>query len=434
MDFVNIGVGALIGLGLGGVIFAILLTVKLRDLAASEANVISQNDRINQLIDELNKKRDELEASKESIATLNETVRQERSQSVTQLKLLADAKDSLTLQFKNLANEIFEEKGKKFTDKNSENLSNILTPFQTRIDDFKKTVMETYNNEVKERIELKVELARLTEMNENLSKGAERLTNALVKQSHTQGAWGEMILETVLEKSGLIEGVHYRSQYQAKNEDGHKLIPDVIINLPEGKHIIVDSKVSLTAYQKYCSETKEDIKGGHLKDHLNAVRARVKELSDKKYYNLFGLKSLEFVLMFMPIEGAFSVASHKDLDLVDNALKNNVIIVTPTTLLLALKTIGNVWRNEARSKNAELIASKAGQLYDKFVGFVSDVEIIGSHINKAHESQESALNKLSTGKGNLINRANDLKELGAKTNKILPESVMKRLEENVTSE
>ena len=423
IDLVAGSIVVAVALILGVIAFA-AVTRKLSTASANEARLEEIRTRNIELETALENKNEALLKAERELSTLRETVKQEREKAEEKLSLLSEAKETLTLQFRNLANDIFEAKGKTFTEKNQQSLANIIEPLKSQINDFKKKVEDQHTTHVTTSATLKVELERLSQLNEQLGEEAHSLTTALVGQSQTQGAWGEMILEKLLEQSGLEKGHHYVIQQSGTTEDGKRYRPDVVVRLPEGKDIIVDSKVSLTAYNNYCAETDPDAAKQHLKAHVASIRGHFKELADKNYYDLSELNSLEYVLMFVPIESAFGIASHEDHGLVTDALKRNVIIVTPTTLLLALRTIENLWRYEDQSQNAQEIATRAGQLYDKFVGFVSDIENVGRHIDKAHEAQENAIKKLSTGKGNLVGRAEHLRKLGVKTNKSLPSKLV----------
>ena len=439
LNAISFGTGFLIG----AVIIGLLLTIRLRSESRShymknakldeeKRSNNEKSERLEKIERDLEKKSDDLIHKISRISSLEEQLKQEKIRSDEKLTLLVQAKDTLASQFKLLANEIFEEKGKLFTEKNKESLETVLSPLKENINGFKKKVEETYVAETKERVVLKEELNRLAQLNQRLGDEAESLTNALAGQSQTQGAWGEMILETLLEQSGLVKGVHYQTQRSGEGSEGQRLRPDVVIRLPEGKDVIIDSKVSLTAYRLYCDTANKEDSDKHKSAHVRSVRTHVKDLANKNYCGLTDINALEYVLMFLPIEGAFSLAVEENHDLVTFALGEGVVIVTPTTLLLALRTIENIWRYEAQSQNAKEIATKAGQLYDKFVGFLTNIQEIGTQIDKAKSAQESALNKLSEGRGNLIKRATELKKLGAKTNKSLPKPLIE--ESDVTTE
>ncbi len=334
--------------------------------------------------------------------------------------------EKLQIQFKNLANDILEEKTKKFTDQNKISLSDILNPLKEKIQEFEKKVEQTNKESIERNSALKEQIIGLKELNLQITKEAENLTKALKGESKTQGNWGEFVLESILEKSGLIKGEQYEVQVSKTAEDGKRFQPDVIINLPEDKHLIVDSKVSLTAYEKFSSSENELEKEAELKNHLLSIRSHIKGLSEKNYQSLYELGSLDFVLLFMPIESAFSLAVQHDNTLFTDAYEKNIVIVSPSTLIATLRTIASIWRQENQNKNALEIARQGGQLYDKFVSFSEDLIKIGENLNTTKKNYELAMNKLSTGKGNLVNRADKLKELGAKASKNMDQRLLDR--------
>jgi len=323
-------------------------------------------------------------------------------------------------EFKNLANEILEEKSKKFTEQNSENIHQLLKPLGEKIEEFRKRVEDTHREDVKGRSSLEQHLKTLQELNQNMSEEAKNLTKALKGDTKQQGNWGEVILQRILEKSGLIKGREYDIQESHTMDDGRRLQPDVIIRLPDDKHLVVDSKVSLTAYERFVSATDEDEQRSALKQHVSSIRAHVKGLSAKNYQELYAFNSPNFVLMFIPVEPAFAAALQTDNDLFNEAFERNIIIVSPTTLLATLATIENVWKQEYQNKNAMEIATRGGRLYDKFVDFVKDLTGIGQRIEQTQKSYDDAMNKLTSGTGNLVRQAEMLRDLGAKASKQLP--------------
>ena len=336
--------------------------------------------------------------------------------------------------FENLSNKIFEEKSEKFTAINQKNLEDILNPLKEKIKDFERKVDDTYKSESTERVVLKEELKRLIELNQQVSKDAINLTRALTGDSKTQGNWGEFILEKILETSGLRKGEEYILQgenLKLVSEDGRMLRPDVVIMLPNDKHLIIDSKVSLTAYERYVNSQNEEDKDIHLKNHADSIHSHIKELCEKKYDELSGISSPDFILLFMPIEAAFSLALQVKHDLFQIAWDRKIVIVSPTTLLAVLRTVTALWNQERQTKNALEIAKHGGLMYDKFVAFVTDLEQIGRNIKSTHDCYDEAMKKLSTGKGNLIKKAEDLRTLGAKTTKKLEK---KHKEEEETKE
>lgn len=341
----------------------------------------------------------------------------ERKQFAEKTQLLEESKQQLGIAFKNIANEIFEDKSTKFEANNKASLSTVLGPLSEKISQFEKRVEETYDKESKERFSLAKEIKSLQELNTRISEEAVNLTNALKGDNKYQGNWGEFVLESILERSGLVKGREYEIQVNLKSEDGSKSQPDVIVHLPESRDIIIDSKVSLKAWDAYCSADEDNAKQEFLKQHIQSIRNHVKLLSAKDYQNLTGINSLDYVFLFMPIESAYATAAQHDSELFQFAFERNIVFVVPSTLLISLRTVQNLWRLVQQNQNAKEIANKAGALYDKFVAFVDDVEDVGVKIEASKRSFEKAQNKLGTGRGNLIRRAEALRELGAKTSK-----------------
>ena len=348
---------------------------------------------------------------------------QERKQSEEKISLLIESKDLLKLEFQNLANSIFEEKSQKFTEQNRTELDTMLGPLREQIGNFKKRIEYIYDSESKDRVSLYNEIIHLKELNQRISNDATNLTNALKGDNKIQGAWGEVILERVLEESGLKKGREYEVQVSLRDKTGKRFQPDVLIQLPDGKNIIIDSKVSLTAYERYYSADTENECKKAFKEHILSIRTHIKNLSSKNYSDLAGIHSLDFILMFIPVEAAFLTAIDKDNKLFTEAIEKNIMIVSPSTLLITLRIIQNIWRYEYQNKNAREIANKAGDLYDKFVGFVEAIEDVGKQLAKAKQSYENAYSRLAKGKGNLIKRAYALKEMGVKTKKNLPVNI-----------
>ncbi len=338
--------------------------------------------------------------------------------------------EKFSKEFENLANKILEEKTQKFTEQNKENLKNILSPLQDKILHFEKKVEDTHKESIDYHAALRQQILGLREMNAQMSKETINLTKALKGDSKMQGNWGELVLERVLEKSGLEKGREYEVQQSFTNEEGTRILPDVIINLPDGKKMIVDSKVSLTAYERYVNEEDDVQQNIYLKEHVNSVKRHVEQLSDKRYQDIYHMESPDFVLLFIPIEPAFALALQEDLNLYNKAFEKNIVIVTPSTLLATLRTIDSMWTNQKQQENAIEIARQAGALYDKFEGFVSDLIKIGKKMDEAKVEYSSAMNKLTEGKGNLVTSAEKLKKMGAKAKKALPEAILKRAENN----
>ena len=382
------------------------------------------NVRLRESTEQMSEKEGLLQSARISEATLQTSLHEQEKQNKEKLELLEKAREQMNAEFKLIASEIFDAKHKVFKAESKEQLGNLLSPLSDRIKDFEKRVEKSYNDESKERFSLVKEVRNLQDLNSRISKDAINLTNALKGESKTQGTWGEIILERVLERSGLEKGREYEVQVSLRNEDGKRLQPDVIVHLPEEKDVVIDSKVSLTAYERYCSADDDLDRADSLKLHLQSIRQHIKQLGEKDYHKLEGIRTLDFVLLFVPIEAAFSLAVQQDNELFTDAFQKNIVIAAPSTLLATLRTIQNIWRFEQQNKNAQEIASKAGALYDKFVNFVSDVENVGARIDSAQAAYRDAHNKLSSGKGNLIRRAEGMKELGAKVSKSLPQHLI----------
>lgn len=334
--------------------------------------------------------------------------------------------EKFTKEFENLANKILEEKSNKFTEQNKENMKNILSPLQDKIQLFEKKVEDTHKESIDYHAALRQQILGLREMNEQMSKETINLTKALKGDSKMQGNWGELVLERVLEKSGLEKDREYYVQQSHTNTDGQRVFPDVVINLPDGKKMIVDSKVSLTAYEKYINEEDDALKNSYLKEHVNSIKRHVEQLGEKNYQDLYQIESPDFVLLFIPIEPAFAIALNEDVTLYNKAFEKNIVIVTPSTLLATLRTIDSMWTNQKQQENALEIARQAGALYDKFEGFVADLVKVGNKIKDSKTEYDNAMNKLVEGKGNLINSVERLKKMGAKAKKSLPENILKR--------
>ncbi len=336
--------------------------------------------------------------------------------------------EKFTKEFENLANKILEEKTNKFTEQNKENMKNILSPLQDKIQLFEKKVEDTHKESIDYHAALRQQILGLSEMNAQMSKETVNLTKALKGDSKMQGNWGELVLERVLEKSGLEKDREYYVQQAHTTEDGQRVFPDVVINLPDGKKMIVDSKVSLTAYEKFSNEEDDNLRMSYLREHINSIKRHVDQLGEKNYHDLYQMESPDFVLLFIPIEPAFAIALNEETTLYNKAFEKNIVIVTPSTLLATLRTIDSMWTNQKQQENAYEIARQAGALYDKFEGFVADLVKVGNKIKDSKTEYDAAMNKLVDGKGNLITSVEKLKKMGAKAKKSLPESVLKRAE------
>ena len=381
------------------------------------------NERQNSEIKDLQSDKNQLIGLKSQLAAQNESLQQLLdSQKEEIVKIQEEAK----LQFENLANKILEEKTLKFTEQNQQNLKNILNPLQEKITDFEKKVENTHKESIDYHAALRQQILGLKEMNLQMSKETLNLTKALKGDSKIQGNWGELVLERVLEKSGLEKGREYEIQKSFTTEEGNRVQPDVIINLPDGKKMIVDSKVSLTAYEKYINEEDDEQKSSFLKEHVNSLKRHVEQLGSKNYQHLYQMESPDFVLLFIPIEPAFAIALNEDTQLYNKAFERNIVIVTPSTLLATLRTIDSMWTNQKQQENAYEIARQAGALYDKFDGFVTDLVKIGKKMDEAKTEYEGAMNKLVDGKGNLITSVQKLKIMGAKAKKSLPDAIINR--------
>lgn len=333
---------------------------------------------------------------------------------------LEELQRRLTTEFENIAARILRQNATEFRENNLKTLGDILTPFKERIQSFEKQVQETYNLELRDKASLQQEVRGLFELSKKLSDEANNLTRALKGDVKKQGNWGEVILERVLERSGLTKGVEYEMQYSVKSNEGDVLRPDVVIRLPENKHIIVDSKVSLVAYEQFVSADLPEEKEKYLKVHVESIRNHIKGLGEKSYQNADGIDSPDFVLLFMPIEPAFSAAVQLDMELFNFAWERKIVLVSPSTLLATLRTVSSVWKHEKQTQNALEIARQGGEMFDKFSAFLRDMESIGEQIDKLEKVFGEAKKKLSDGKGNLINRARKLEQLGAKASKAFP--------------
>ncbi len=338
--------------------------------------------------------------------------------------------EKFTKEFENLANKILEEKSLKFTERNEKNIKDILTPLNEKIQLFEKKVEESQKENISIHSALKEQLLNLQSQNLKITQEAENLTKALKGDSKMQGNWGELVLERVLEKSGLEKDREYTVQKSFTLEDGSRVLPDVIIHLPDGKKMVVDSKVSLTDYERYINEEEEEVKARNLKDHINSLRRHVDQLSAKKYEDLYEMESPDFVLLFVPIEPAFAIAINHDNSLYNKAFEQNIVIVTPSTLLATLRTIDSMWNNEKQQRNAVEIARQAGALYDKFEGFVNDLTKVGKKMDEAKSEYKGAMNKLVEGRGNIIISIEKLKKMGAKAKKSIPDPILKRAQED----
>ena len=363
--------------------------------------------------------REERDQALQTAIRLEAELDSERKQGLGRIESLNEAKEALTNQFKNLANEILEDKSKRFTEQNAASLDALLKPLQTKLTEFKEQVSTSYGNEARERFALKSEIERLANLNLRMSDETRSLTQALKGDSKVQGNWGELVLESILESSGLRKGEEYVVQDSHTQSDGSRLQPDVVIKLPEGRSLVVDSKVSITAYARHAETTDPIVAEQELAAHIQSLRQHIQGLSGKNYSSLYGVGSVDFVLMFVPIEPAFLLALKTAPNLYQEALAKNIVLVCPSTLMATLRTVAHLWRQDQQNRNALEIAKQCGSLYDKFVGFVEDLEKLGQRLDQAQTSYHDAFNKLKSGKGNLIRTAEKVRELGVKPSKNL---------------
>lgn len=399
--------------------------------AALEVRVGEKTKQLEKTEQEKNNKEERLQSTQDKqaqlmaqIAGLKTLLEDERKQAAEKIDLLNEARDQLKNEFQTLAQKIFEEKSEKFTEQNRISMDHLITPLRDQIGDFKKRVEDVYDKEVRDRTSLQSEIQHLKELNQRISKEAVNLTKALKGDSKARGNWGEVVLERVLEASGLQKGREYETQVSLKDQDGKRYLPDVIVRLPQGKDVVVDAKVSLKDYEIYYSAEDPEAKESALKSHIESIRVHIRSLAGKNYDDLEGVRTLDFVLMFIPIEAAFLAAVEKDRNLFSEAFEKNIMVVSPSTLLVTLRTIESIWRHEYQNRNAIEIAKKAGAFYDKFVGFVDALEEVGRQLEKAKSAHEKAYNRLSSGRGNLIRRSEELKDLGVKAGKEMPRKLL----------
>jgi DNA recombination protein RmuC len=444
---------SIFGACITAVILAARSAVLRSQLAALDAELASNKNSLASIHEQLTKVSGELKLSTEArftaeleVARLTEQLKQqelqsaqqlrqqerqfeqqlgaERQQSSEKLELLTAARVELSNQFKTLANDILEEKTKRFTEQNQTNLAQLLTPLAEKIKSFQQKVEEVYVQEGKDRSALSEQVRLLMGLNQQLSTDTSNLTRALTTSAKAQGDLGEMILEKILESSGLRKGEEYFVQNSFRNDESRQVRPDVIVRLPENKHLVIDSKVSLTAYNEYVNAESDEARKAALARHMESVRKHIKELAEKNYQSLHQLQSIDFVCMFVPIEGAFMAAISNDAELWGSSYERNVLLVSPSTLLFVVRTVAHLWRQERQKQNVQDIVNRGAELYDKLVGFVDDLKSIGDRLEQAKTSYGLALNKLSTGKGNVIRQAEMLKSLGVKSKKNLPTDLL----------
>ncbi|HNW96813.1 MAG TPA: DNA recombination protein RmuC [Bacteroidales bacterium] len=414
---------------------------KISELAASDKAKEIAEDRYKQLFDNYNNVDAELKSERIKSEELGKRIskaeveyRNLLEKLNTQKAEMDELQKKFSTEFENIANKILKTHSQEFTQTNLKNIGEILTPLKEKIGDFEKKVNEAYDKELRDKYSLREEVKKLYELNSKISNEANNLTKALKGDSKKQGNWGELVLDKIMERSGLTRGAEYETQYSTTSEDGKRIQPDVVVFLPDKKHIIIDSKVSLVAYEHFVNTNDDAERQQFLKEHINSIRTHIKGLSEKNYQSSKDLNSPDFVLLFIPIESSFGVAVQQDQQLFSFAWDNKIVIVTPSTLLATLKTISSIWKQENQTRNAMEIARQGGALYDKFVGFVNDLEKVGKGINLLHETYDDAMKKLQTGSGNLINKVESIRKLGIKTSKQLPEKYNQENGDNLLSE
>ena len=381
----------------------------------------SEFDSLSMKLEEVSSKYSDLQAVHQSQQAGFE---QERKSFTEKLSLLENAEKQLSVQFENLANKIFEQKSEKFTKTSESGITQLIAPLKDQIETFKRQISDQYVKEGQERASLKTEILGLKELNIQITEEAAALTNALKGDNKQQGNWGELVLERILSESGLRSGHEYETQKSLKDDDGKRYQPDVIVHLPNDKDIIIDSKVSLIAHEKYVNADNDEDRQRAIKEHVNSLNAHIKGLSKKDYQDLTGVRTLDYVLMFIPIESAFISAIEHAPELIKRALDNQIMLVSPTNLLVALRTINNIWQYEYQNQNANKIADQARKMYDKFHGFINDMEKIGRNVDATSKAYEAAMGKLSTGRGNLVRQAELFKKLGVTPTKSLDSSLV----------
>lgn len=429
MEIVNIVVGLLIGLFIAYLLFQVKLKSKENEWIKNQAqmeervkNLQLENERLLHDLEEVDLQREQqlrqLAKAEAEFAGLREKL-------ISQKQEMEDLQKKFTTEFENIANKILDKNSEKFTAVNQKNMSDVLNPLKEKILLFEKRVDDTYKQGLKDQTDLRAELKKLYDLNSKISDEANNLTKALKGDVKKQGNWGEVVLERILERSGLNEGADgYQKQFAENSEDGKRILPDVVINLPDNKHIIIDSKVSLISYERAVNANSETERLAHLKDHLISIKNHIRGLSSKHYQSAPKLNSPDFVLLFIPIESSFGVAVQEDHDLFSFAWDLKVVLVSPSTLLATLRTIASIWQQENQTRNALEIARQSGALYDKFVGFIGDMEKIGKGISNVQGNYNDAMNKLQTGTGNLVGRIENIKKLGAKTSKEIPKTML----------
>lgn len=449
MTYLYIGIGILKGFLIGWLVMRkkvnLQATLKREELLKQENSFIKEKSELSHQQSILEERAKNLQLEKEQLneamvlerekndkltrsVSISSTERKNLEERLENQKVeLEELQKKFTTEFENIATKILKENTKEFTSSNQKNMSDIMGPIKEKLQSFEKKVEETYDRELRDKISLKEEVKKLYELNSKISDEANNLTKALKGDVKKQGNWGEIVLERILERSGLTKGEEYEREVVMQNSEGQTIRPDVIIHLPEEKHIVVDSKVSLVAYERFVNANGDSDAEKFQKEHIVSMKAHVKELADKHYQSSDSLNSPDFVLMFMPIESSFAMAVQYDQELFSYAWENKIVIVSPSTLLATLRTIASIWKQEQQNRNVLEIAKQGGLLYDKFVGFVDDMIKLGKQMDTSKNSYQDAMKKLYDGSGNLVRRAENIRELGAKVKKKLPQTLIDRM-------
>lgn len=425
MLIIYLTLGVVLGVATGWYVATIQQKITTQALKTQNASTDQQLQKAQESLTMASQQNLQLAQDLARVETANEYLAEKLQ---GQKQELVTMQEQLTTQFKNLANDLLEEKSKRFTDQNKVNLESVLKPLGERIQAFEKQVSETNKESLARNVALRTEVRKLNELNLQITKEAENLARAIKGDTKIQGNWGEFILESILEKSGLTKDREYQVQTSFVTDEGKRYQPDVIIKLPDNKHLIIDAKVSLVNYEQFFNAEQDIERTVALKKHIQSIRKHIKDLSGKNYQSQYNLKGLDFVLMFIPMEPAFSLAVQHDLELFNEAYDKNIVLVSPTTLIATLRTIANIWKHEYQNHNALEIAQQGGALYDKFVGFVEDLKQLGKQMDMTQKSYVEAMKKLYEGKGNLVKRAQNIKKLGARTSKSLDEQLLDRAE------
>lgn len=433
-------IGLLSGVLIGGIVVWWLVQQRLSEkevmlregytqiaVAQEKATVIpTLQQHIDQLEQEIRAQRETITSQEAELREVTTRFEENRVSAEDKQRLLLNSEQRLATQFENLAHRIFEQSGRKAEELNRQGLTHLLSPFREQLESFRKQVQEGFGQEARERHTLVYEIRQLQQLNVKMAQEAVNLTNALKGDNKIQGNWGETVLSRILESSGLREGHEFETQVSIRHEQGGRYQPDVIVHLPHGRDVVIDAKMSLIAYEKYFTSNDDNERKQALTAHVNSIRTHIRGLSVKDYHKLPGVTSLDYVLMFIPIEPAYLVAIGHSPDLLEEALKHNIMLVGPSTLLVALRTIASLWRYEYQSQNAQEIANRAAKMYDKLRLFVDDMQGLGNSIQKAQSSYLLAMKKLSEGRGNLINQAEGFKTLGVEIKKNIDKDLVEK--------